>query len=380
MGDVRLMPGTIFITTTRADFGILNHLISIYHYHNKDYGIIASGIHLNKEYGYSYNEIIRHNYRNVRAINVNSGSIDIFSEIENVYHKFPKVLRELKPEKVVVLGDRYEIFSIVNICLLLNIPVVHFHGGELTEGAFDDNLRHCITKMSRLHFTISLEYMNRIIQMGENPDTVYCFGSLSVNYLYEKYGNSSLSKKEYLERKNIIVILHPETKTKRNFNIVEIIERIIKSVNKKIFVFLPNNDPGREIIYNQIKSLKNVNIVENMPYEDYIDLLSKSYFIIGNSSSGLIEAPVLKVPTINIGKRQKGRIETKSIINVANENIESAIMKINNESFINSILTMKVPFYFPNGNELIFNTIESFNFKKNYSFYDVSKKNISNDM
>jgi len=363
---------TLFITTTRADYGILSNLIKIFHHNNEVFKILVSGTHLNEEYGLSLSEIKMDYSSYLLTVDILSGKVPLWDEIKNIYNEFPQILKELNPKKVIVLGDRYEIFHITSICLFLNIPIVHFHGGELSEGAIDDILRHSITKMSNLHFVSSNVHKLRVMQLGEDENSVFNFGSMSVNNIVDNFSNSNLTLEEYYNRDKIIVIYHPTTKSDMYINIFELIMKIKKTSDKKVLVFTPNNDPGRDLIYSQINQLEDVTIIKNLNYSQYLNILSSAYCIVGNSSSGIIEAPALRVPTINIGERQKNRTQLRSIINCKNiDEIKDALDIIGSSEFANEIINMTIPLYVKDGNYKIYDTLKKFEFTLQKKFWDM---------
>ena len=232
---------------------------------------------------------------------------------------------------IVILGDRIELFSIVVPAILRNIPIAHIHGGEKTLGAIDEIIRHSITKLSNLHFASTDTYRKRIIQMGENPSRVFNFGSIGVDIVKNKKIESvnSLESKLNLDLSNdyAVVTYHPETKDPENqlkfFNDLIIQLNNLKSIR---FIITKSNVDYLGLSFNQIlDSIKspNVSVVDKLG-EYYLDVVNYSKMVIGNSSSGIIEAPSLGIPTLNIGKRQSGRVKAKSVINSDNNPAEIA--------------------------------------------------------
>lgn len=366
------MTNFLFITTSRADYGILSCLIKIFQKNNENYGILVTGTHLSQKYGYSLASIQSDNVNIVDVIDIGSGKIEIYDEIQNIYKFLPSSLEKIQPKVIIILGDRYEMIPVAHIANLMHIPIIHFHGGEITHGAFDESFRHSLTKLSHMHFTSHLEYKERVIQLGENPINVYNYGSLSVNDIVSTYATLKLSKQKYLSRKNIIIIYHPVTNEEDDFSIIDLVFLMQSLSNKTLYFFTPNNDPGRDEIYDDLKSIKNLELVDNLTRSEYLTLLSNAYFIIGNSSSGIIEAPAFRVPTINIGNRQSGRLTSASIINCANiREIADAIEIISSSNFIAKVISMEIPYYKVNGNYKIYLEIKN-NFPKSTKkyFYD----------
>ena len=309
------------VTSTRADYGILSRLIKLF-YNDKDTDLflIATGTHLSKKFGHTIDEI---------SIPVNE-KIDIEIENEQAYasalaiKKFYECFKREKPDIVVLLGDRYEILSVAIASMYANIPIAHIHGGETTQGAIDEAIRHSITKMSHLHFTSCEQYRKRVIQLGENPERVFNVGSLGV----ENIKKTELLEKSELEKyldfkfaeKNILVTFHPVTlegNSKEQF--LELVSALETLKDTNIIITCPNSDKGNENIFELIKDFEkthaNVKSYASLGMKRYLSCLQFVDMVIGNSSSGIYEVPSFKIPTINIGNRQKGRLQANSIIN-----------------------------------------------------------------
>ena len=232
---------------------------------------------------------------------------------------------------VLLLGDRHEILPAALVALIYNIPVAHIGGGELTEGAIDDSIRHSITKLSHFHFVANNIYKKRIIQMGESPKNIFVTGGLGV----DKIKNLKLLSKKELEKKikfkikkrNLIVTFHPVTLEKKSSKIYfsQILEALKKLKDTSIIFTMPNNDPEYSVIFKMVKKFvkenKNSIYFLNLGHLKYFSCVKYSKLVLGNSSSGILEVPNLKVPTVNIGNRQKGRIKGKSVIDCKPERI-----------------------------------------------------------
>ena len=232
--------------------------------------------------------------------------------------------------------------------MLKNIPVAHIHGGEITEGAIDDAIRHSITKMSHLHFTSCEDYRKRVIQLGENPKRVFNIGSLGVENIKKFQLLSKTDLEESLgfnfAEKNILVTFHPVTlegDVKKQFN--ELLDALNDLKDTNIIITCPNADPGNDEIFELIQKFKllnkNIYVYKSLGMQRYLSCLKYVDMVVGNSSSGIIEVPSFKIPTINIGNRQKGRIQAESIINCIPEknNILSAIDIAYKKDFSNTI-------------------------------------------
>lgn len=333
------------VTSTRAEYGIMYRLIDKLSVDKDvDFYLLVTGMHLSDKFGVTKNEITQPVYK----------EIDIDIEKEPAYslalaiEKFYNVFREIKPDILVVLGDRFEIMGVVQAAMLNNIPVAHIHGGEITEGAIDDAIRHSITKMSHLHFTSCEDYRKRVIQLGENPKRVFNIGSLGVENIKKIQLLSKTDLEESLgfnfTEKNILVTFHPVTlegDVKKQFN--ELLDALNDLKDTNIIITCPNADPGNDEIFELIQKFKllnkNIYVYKSLGMQRYLSCLKYVDMVVGNSSSGIIEVPSFKIPTINIGNRQKGRIQAESIINCIPEknNILSAIDIAYKKDFSNTI-------------------------------------------
>ena len=376
---------TVF-TGSRADYGILRPLIMrLKNDKQVNLAIVAGSHHFSKVFGFTYKEILRDknkiNYTSPVKINKTS-----FEEVikycgKSMIH-FSNYLKKNKPDLIILLGDRYEVFSFCVASFFFNIPIAHIHGGELTEGAFDDSLRHAITKLSDYHFVSHNKYKKRVIQLGENPKNVFNVGAMGIenilrDNLISKY---NLFKKYNIPRnlKKILVTFHPETKDR--FNIkkqIDILLSALLSIKGIFYIFTySNSDPfGKHFIKKAINfsnKYKNSILFKSMGSKIYHSFLKSSDLIIGNSSSGIIEAPSLKIPTLNIGNRQKGRIFPKSVIQCAN-NKRIIAQNIKKMLKNNKKINLKNPYYKKNTSLEIFLKIKKILKKKykNKIFYDV---------
>jgi len=308
------------VSSSRADYNHLYLLMNaINESHNLELKIIVTGMHMIKEFGYTYNEILHDGFiinKKIKSFQKKYKQKNILDAMSNILKSSHNAIKSLKPDIVVILGDRYDIYPISIACHIMQIPVAHFHGGELTTGAIDDAIRHSISKMSDIHFTAHKEFKKRLIQLGENSKNIYNVGSLGVdsikqikykskNYIYSKY---NLSK----ESKYFIICIHPETISSNNEAIILNLLKYIYNNKSYSYIFTyPNSDAHSNIILRHIKKyvLKNDNcqLIKSAGRYDFLHLIKYSSGIIGNSSSGITEAPSLNVPTLNIGLRQNGR-------------------------------------------------------------------------
>ncbi|ARJ49231.1 UDP-N-acetylglucosamine 2-epimerase [Candidatus Pelagibacter sp. RS40] len=348
------------ITGSRAEYGLLYWLIREVNIDkNLELQLIVTGMHLSAEFGLTYKEIEKDFKIDMKIdMHLSSDTAEGISSSMGIAQKsFSEAYSKLKPDIIVVLGDRYEIFSAVTAAMISRIPIAHIHGGEATEGSIDEAIRHSITKMSHLHFTATEEYSKRVIQLGENPDKVFTVGGMGV----ENIKRLTLFTKEEFEKlidfklniKNILVTFHPVTleknTSKKQFS--EILDAIDDLKNTNIIFTKTNSDTGGKIINSMIDEYtsKNQNksiSITSMGQLNFLSALKYMDFIIGNSSSGLLEAPSLKIGTINIGDRQKGRIKAKSIIDCSpnKKSIKYAIKKAYSNEFQNLLKNIKNPY------------------------------------
>lgn len=349
------------ITGTRAEYGLLCPLIKKINEDDKlNLQLIVTGMHLSPEFGLTYKQIEEDGYKideKVEILLSSDTSIGISKSMGLAMISFSEVFDRLKPDMVVVLGDRYEIFSAVSVANISRIPVCHLHGGEATEGLIDEFIRHSITKMSYLHFTSTEEYRKRVIQLGESPDRVFNVGAIGIENIKKM---NLLSKKELeksigfkLDKKYALVTFHPvtlENNTAKN-QFKELLLALENIKDLKVIFTKANSDTDGRIINKMIDEFVLTDKERFISFTSmgtlrYLSAIKYSGVVIGNSSSGIVEVPSFNKPTINIGDRQKGRIQAKSIINCEpiQLEIETAIKKSLSKQFIESIKDMKNPY------------------------------------
>lgn len=349
------------VTGTRAEYGLLKPLIDkINNDSELELQLIATGMHLSPEFGMTYNNIIEDGYNVNEKIEIllsSDTSVGISKSMGLATISFSEAFERLKPDMIIVLGDRFEIFAVCSAAVVAKIPISHLHGGETTEGAFDEAFRHSITKMSYLHFTSTEEYKKRVIQLGENPSRVYNVGAIGV----ENIMKMELMSKEELE-KSIgfdlgtsfsLVTFHPVTleNSTSEEQIKEVLDALDSIEDMKFIITKANSDSDGRIINKVIDDYcaKNKNkyiSFISMGYKRYLSAMKYCDMVIGNSSSGIIEAPSFKKATINIGDRQKGRTQAKSIINcrpIKNE-IISSINNARSDEFKDILKSTKNPY------------------------------------
>lgn len=382
------MKKVCIITGTRAEYGLLKPVIDRIHLNDHlDLQIITTGMHLSPEFGLTYKEIEQDGYRIDEKIEIllsSDTSIGITKTMGLAMISFSECFSRLKPDIIIVLGDRFEIFSAVSAAMIARIPVAHLHGGEATEGVIDEAIRHSITKMSYLHFTSTEEYRNRVIQLGEHPERVFNVGAVGVENIKSL---KLLTKNELEEQINfnlgskfVLVTFHPVTLD--NHSAKEQFHNLLCALDKlydvKIVFTKANADTDGRIINQMIDEYvvnnKNKSIAfTSMGQLKYLSAMKYASAVIGNSSSGIIEAPTFKVPTVNIGDRQKGRVQAKSIINCNSDisQISYAINRALDEEFGLDLRHVENPYGEGNVSEKIVHEIKTYLFEKGI---DIKKK------
>lgn len=338
------------VTGSRAEYGLLSRLMRLIKEDDElTLQVIATNTHLSPEYGLTFQEIEKDGF------NIDKKVIMLLSsDTANAITKsvglatigFADAYEDLKPDLLLVLGDRFEILAAVTAALFFKIPVAHLHGGEISEGAYDDAIRHSITKMSHLHFTSTEDYRKRVIQLGEDPNRVFHVGSIGIDNIKHLHLIPKHKLEDSLEfkfgKKCALVTFHPVTLESNSTEIqIRSILDALKSIEDLNILFtLPNSDTDGYIISKMINQFvienKNRSIVfKSLGQLRYFSSLQFVDAVIGNSSSGIIEVPSFGIPTLNIGNRQQGRIKAKSIVDcdVTFEDVSSNLRIVLSTSF-----------------------------------------------
>ena len=327
----------LFLTGTRADFGKQQSLIeAAVKEEMLDVSLFITGMHMEPRYGFTVNEILKCNFKNVYSF-INQRQHDSMETIlANTVHGLGNYIYTLKPDMLVVHGDRVEALAGAIVGALNNILVVHIEGGEVS-GTIDESIRHSVSKLAHIHLVANEEAKRRLIQMGEKESNIYIIGSPDIDLMTSSNLPSLKSVKKGFDisfSRYAIFIYHPVTSSLHNLldNVQEVMKAIVAS-EKNYVVVCPNNDPGSEIILEELEMLKenhHIRIFPSIRFKAFLVLLKNCEFIIGNSSAGVREAPFYAVPTINIGNRQSGRFLHKTIIDVpeSKKKIISAIEKV----------------------------------------------------
>ena len=352
-----------FITGTRAEYGLMRWIIQGF---NEDpeikVQIIVTGMHLSPEFGLTFNEIEKDGFiidKKIEILLSSDTPIGISKSTGLGLISISEAISELNPDLIVLLGDRFESFASATAAMIARIPIAHIHGGESTEGLIDEPIRHAISKMSHLHFTSTEVYRKRIIQMGENPSRVYNSGAPGLDNIYKlKLKNKKeLFNKLFLKTDNkyFLITFHPVTLEKDTAEtyIDELLNALSKFPDYKFIFTMPNADTDGRIIYQKIQKYlsdypSKGKLFKSLGQLDYLSTLKYSSLIIGNSSSGLIEAPSFKVPTVNIGNRQKRRIKAESVIDC--ETNKASIVNAINIGLSNKFLKKTKSVVNPYGN------------------------------
>ena len=377
------------VTGTRAEYGLLYWTMKrIQDVPNLELQIIATGMHLSPEFGNTYKTIENDGFtihRKIECLLSSDTGVGISKSIGLGIISFSEAYDQLKPDIVLVLGDRFEIMGAVTAAMINRIPIAHCHGGEATEGLIDESIRHSITKMSQIHFTSTEEYRKRIIQLGEHPSTVYNVGGLGIeninklNLLDREGFEKSIGCK--LKSKNYLVTFHPVTLDKNSAEnqFIALINSLDKLDNSLIIFTKPNADNDGRIIIKLIdeyvsKNKHKVVAFTSLGQLRYLSAIPFMTAVVGNSSSGLLEVPSFRIPTVNIGDRQRGRIQGDSVINCdpTESSIKKALDIANSIEFRDKIKDKVSPYGEINSSEIIIEKLI------NISLDDILKKKFYN--
>jgi GDP/UDP-N,N'-diacetylbacillosamine 2-epimerase (hydrolysing) len=377
------------ITGSRAEYGLLRWVMNeIALDPTLDLQIIATGGHFSPSLGSTYKEIESDGFvidKRVEILEESDSTIGLIKSIAKANVEIGFALRDLKPDVVLILGDRYEIFAAATAALVERIPIAHIHGGETTEGVYDEAFRHSITKMSHIHFVATEPYSKRVIQLGESPESVFLVGALGVDAIERV----SLLSKEELEqqlnfkllKKNLLITYHPST-LDDDFGIgtLEVILSSLSKLQDTGLIFtLSNADPAGQriskMIENYVSENENSRAYPSLGQRLYYSLLNNVDGVVGNSSSGLLEAPSFGIGTINIGDRQLGRLSASSVINckASEDEISKSIQKLYSEKFKRELDVITNPYAIRGAAEAIVNILRSIELKGliKKKFYDL---------
>lgn len=378
------------VTGTRAEYGLLSRLMCLIDKtEDCQLQIIATNMHLLPEYGSTYREMEKDGFRIDAKVLMRKPTDDAYGVITSMaveMNGMNEAFRELCPDMVVILGDRYEMLVVAIVAMLQRIPIAHIHGGEISEGAVDDSIRHAITKMSSLHFTSTEEYRKRIIQLGEQPKRVFYVGAIGVENLKKVPLMSKPELEDSLnfkfEGQSVLVTYHPVTLGNRTpkDEITDLLKALDTFPSLKILFTMPNSDQGGEEIRLAIEvycaqNEKRCHCFKSLGLRRYLSALGYVAAVVGNSSSGLIEVPSAHIPTLNIGDRQKGRTRGASVVDVASDkaSIVAGLHKILSLDFRTLCKTTTNPYEKEDTAESVFKVISTYPLDKlsQKSFYNL---------
>lgn len=318
------------VSGARSDYGHLKNLLKALHADpDINLQLVVTGMHMSPEFGLTFTDIEADGIEITERFEMLLSGDTASSTAKSVglaVHSFSDVFERIKPDVIVLLGDRFEMLAAAQVALFFAIPIAHIHGGEITEGAFDEQIRHAITKASSLHFTAAEPYRKRVIQLGETPNTVFNIGTPGLECLNSMKFLDLLALEKELgikinKRNKFLITYHPVT-LRDESSLIELDALLgaLEQFAEAQFIFtLPNADTGGRTIRKKIEMFVNKTKTQSIAFDSlgqvrYLSLMKLSTLVLGNSSSGLIEAPYLKVPSVNIGERQAGRLRSGSVI------------------------------------------------------------------
>lgn len=368
----------------RSDYFLLKPLLKKINENNEcSLKLVTGNMHSSKEFGNTCQLIkadgfhVDHQMRHFEKSGDNQAAL--FSMSKDL-DQYSRILSEMKPDVCVLLGDRYEVLAFAVACHILRIPIAHIHGGELSYGSFDDASRHAITKLAQIHFPATEEYRNRIIQMGERPDTVVNVGALAVENIQEEKDLSieEISRKLKIKLRNqyFLITLHPETDYHKDDagNVSVLVEALKNFPEYDVIWTISNADPNGHYINEVLSKTEGYHLIDNLG-DMYIPVMKQAKAVIGNSSSGIIEAPIAGIPTVNIGNRQDGRHRTASIVDAqwSIKSISQAIKSISQNKALDSDAH---PYGLGASSDKILTAILSNSHSSQKKFYDISISNL----
>ncbi len=386
-----MMKSICVVTGSRAEYGLLRPLIKLID-EDKDLNLqlVVTGMHLSPEFGFTYKEIEKDGFKideKIEALLSSDSAMGISKSMGLTMIGFADCFSRLRPDMVIILGDRYEAFAATSAATVAKIPVAHLHGGETTEGAFDEGFRHSITKMSYLHFTSTEKYRKRVIQLGEEPSRVFNVGAIGIENIkkLELFNKDEIEKAIdfKLDKDFAMVTFHPVTleSSTAEVQFKELLRALDEMQNLKIIFTKANSDTDGRIINQLIdeyvaKNKDKAIAFTSMGVLRYLSAMKYCNLVIGNSSSGIIEAPSFKIPTINIGDRQKGRIQADSVINCKpiTSEVLAAINLALSKEFKEKIKDIENPY----GNGEVSNKIISI--IKEFDFHNIGLKKTFYDL
>jgi GDP/UDP-N,N'-diacetylbacillosamine 2-epimerase (hydrolysing) len=363
------------VTGTRAEYGLLRWVMQgIKDDPDLILQIIATGMHLSKEFGLTYREIEKDGFqidRKVEMLTISDTPVGIAKSMGLGLIGFADALNELNPDLIVVLGDRFEIYPAVTAALAARIPVAHLHGGEATEGLIDEAIRHAITKMSHLHFVAAEEYRKRVIQLGEQPDRVFLVGGLGVDNIKRLQLLDRAELEDSLDfklgKKNLLITFHPVTLEKGTAanQMSELLAALADLQDTHLIFTMPNADTDGRVLIRMVEQFvenhENARAYVSLGQLRYLSCITHVDGVIGNSSSGLAEVPSFRKGTINIGDRQRGRLQATSVINCEPTRlaVTASLQRLYSTEFQSSLNAVRNPYGDGGASEKIIATIKT---------------------
>lgn len=348
------------VTGTRAEYGLLRWVMEgIREASDLKLQIIATGMHLSPEFGLTYREIESDGFRidhKVEMLLSSDTSAGLAKSMGLGMIGFGDVLQQLRPDLMLVLGDRFEIFSAAAAAMVARIPIAHLHGGEATEGLIDESIRHSITKMSHLHFVAAEEYRKRVIQLGESPDRVHLVGGLGIDSIKKlkllDRASLEVSLGFKLLQKNLLITFHPVTLENATCSnqMAELLAALETLEETRLIFTMPNADTDGRVLFEMIKEFvvghANASVFTSLGQLRYLSCIQHVDGVVGNSSSGLAEVPSFCKGTVNIGERQRGRLKAESVIDCAPEraDIVAALEQLYSPVFQEKLKTVRNPY------------------------------------
>ena len=343
-----------FISSGRMDFGLISSIMKeIQSNENFELQLIAMGAHTAPFFGgkpsITHLDDFMVNYA-IETLDNGDADLNIVQAIASTAQKTCQAFDALKPDMVVIPGDRYEMLAVAQIATVMNIPIIHLYGGDVSYGAYDETMRHAITKLSHLHFVSNADAHRRVVQMGENPDYVFNHGSPALSYLdyFVPTTRQELSEQLGISwgRRNLLLTYHPVTRATEDAKaFLEALERLPDDTH--LFLTMPNTDTHARKLYQVLQDFaekrSNAWMFKALGQQRYLSMLAHVDAVVGNSSSGLYEAPTFKVPTVNIGERQRGRLSAASVLHCPCE--VEAIVDTINKAYDFDCETIKNPYY-----------------------------------
>ena len=379
------------VTGTRAEYGLFHPIMKKIEASQKlTLQLVVTTMHLSPEFGLTYRQIEEDGFTIDEKIE-NLLCADTKSSVAKSTGMATLLLsdayRRLKPDIVLLLGDRYETLAAATTALLMNIPIAHIHGGEITEGAVDEQIRHAITKMSQIHFTSTEVYRRRVIQMGEHPDNVYNTGAPGIDNIK----NMPLLSREELEKdldwsfgkQNALFTYHSVTLDEAQAEQqIDTILKQLESLNLHILFTYANADDQGRIINQKIETFcqrdhQKYKVIKSLGQKRYLSAMNYADLLIGNTSSGIIEAASFHKPVVNIGKRQKGRLQSGNVINCTIETLQNAVTKALSPSFKQKCSKIKNIYGNGNAADTIVYILENNEYCTVKKFYDLDYLNES---